>query len=332
VLLDPFATGTRAYLVTYCAIDRTQPLTRAARFYRTAWSSDGARWRRGRRIAVRPPACVDRHALVRDPATGDFLFFCRGEQPFRERVDTVDRAERTVCLQRSRDLKHWSPTRVVMAPEPADPPGANIYSLMPFFRGETLVWVCQVHDQRCHVETVTTHLCWSHDAVTWQRRREEFIPLGPPGQWDRFNNAVSDAPLVVGETMQFHYSGRCHRHAGYQPSGRPDSGTPYGGIGIATLRLDRFAAVAAGFDGGSFTARPMAWPVGKALYLNADCRWGEIEVELHGVGAGAVSARTIVKGRDGVKLPVDLRMPRDGQPVTLTFRLRNASVYALYCE
>lgn len=332
VLLDPDGPPNRKYLLTYCAFDMQLPRRRDARYYRLAWSADGIHWRRGARLAIRSPGLVDRHALVRDPANGDYLFFFRGEQSFRRPLRTADRAERTVCMQRSPDLASWSTTRVVMAPGEDDPAGVDIYSLMPFYRGGTLLGICQLHDQHREVESVTTHLCWSQDALTWRRRREEFIPLGAPGGWDRFNNAVADGPLIVGDTMHFHYSGRCHRHAGYAPAGRADSGRPFGGIGIASLDLDRFASLSASFDGGSFATRPMRWPRGRRLHVNAQCRWGRIEIAATAQGRTEALGRVHLEGQDGVRLPVDLPIPSDTPPVTLHFSLHNAAVYAIYAD
>ena len=332
IIINPDAAGTRRYLMTYCAMDKTRPPSRDGRYYRTAWSQEGIHWHRSGRIPFSSPGCVDRHALIRHPDTGKYLFFFRGEQPFREPISTRDPAERTVCLQTSTDLKQWSDAQVIMAPDSGDSSGMNIYSMMPFFRGNTLLGVHQMHDQHCERETVTLHLSWSHDTVIWQRRKESFIPLGTPGTWDRFNNAIADAPLIIDDTMVFHYSGRCHRHAGYQPRTRPDSGSPFGGIGIATLTLDRFASLSSSFNGGTFTTKPMLWPIGKQLYLNAECRWGSIDITVRYSGMKDETGQMHLENKSGVKLPVEIVMPDDNRPIELTLTLTNASVYALYCE
>jgi hypothetical protein len=326
VLIDPKAPNGRRYLLVYCAREARNP---ANRYYRLAWSSDGICWTPERFIPVRPPGRVDRHRLLRDPATGKYLFYFRGQRPFRKEFPTVDTYERTVCLQTSPDLKRWSRSMPVMTVDRTDPPRTNIYSLMPFFRGPTLAGVYQLHYPHRDEEVVTTHLCWSHDRVRWERRKEEFIPLGQAGEWDRFNNAVADEPVILGDTMYFYYSGRVHRHGGYKPRVRPDSGPCDGGIGIATMKVDRFASLEASFDGGSFTTRPMRWPRGKSLYINAEARWGTIRIDR---ATGKETASVHLKAVDGTKVPVPFADRGDGRTFRLRMALSNAKVYALYWE
>ena len=314
------------YVLVATMIERTE---QKRRVYRLAYSNDGLRWNRGGEIPYQKPGHVDRHCLLKDPATGEYLFYFRGIELVPKKYPTVDFCIRTVCFQSSRDLEHWSDTKLVMAADKSDPPYTNIYSLMPFFRGQTLMGVYQLHYQHRHEEVVTTHLAWSHDRTTWHRRHEEFIPLGAPGQWDRFNNAVASGPLIIGDTMYFYYSGRLYRHGGYEPKSKPDTGQYWSGIGVATMKLDRFASLAASFDAGTFTTKPMLWPKGKDLRLNADCRWGSIEIEMHTPGRKKPIKQTRVEGVEGVRLATGLKFPATETPVRLTFKLTNARIYAL---
>ena len=328
VLILPDNPEAKRYVLIYCAVD----LRTNEKIYRLAFSPDGLHWRRAQRVPLPKPGKPDRHCMLRDPESGEFLLFCRGQKPIRKGFPTCEGVQRTVCLQTSTDLKTWSDLRLVVAADDRDPVGSNIYSHMPFFRGRTLVGVYQLHNEHKDIETVRTRLAWSHDRVTWQRRREDFIPLGEVGQWDRFNNAVADHPLIVGDTMLFYYSGRTRRHGGYDPSGRSDTGPPWSGIGIATMKLDRFASLSASFDGGSFTTKPLLWPAGKQLFLNANCRWGTIDVELRTPGAQRPVQAARLEGRDEIKLPVALRPPVGDAPAELTVSMHNAAVYAMYWE
>ncbi len=328
VLILPEAPASRRYVMTYCAIDTRMPLSKESRYYRLAFSGDGIHWRRGPRIPVVAPGAIDRHALLRDPDTGEFLFYFRGEQPFRGTFPTTDRVERTICLQRSKDLKNWSATEQVLAPDGTDRIGHNFYSLMPFARGRTLLGVYQLHDQHTQRQMLTLHFCWSHDGTNWHRRREEFIPAGRPGQWDRFNQAVADQPIVIDDTMHFYYSGRQHRHAGYENS-KPDCGPLFSGIAMATLKLDRFASLSASFDGGKFTTTPQCWPANQKLLANVNCTWGRVEFEVIKPGQKQAYSACCIEGVDNVRVPVDLDWPVD-QPARLVVRLFNANIYALY--
>ncbi len=324
VLINPRAAASKRYLLVYAAREAANLHNR---YYRLAWSPDGLHWTPGSRISIKPPARVDRHALLQDPATGDYIFYCRGQRPFLKKFPTVDTYDRTVCFQSSPDLENWSASRQVMAVDKNDPPCTNIYSLMPFFRGNTLLGINQFHYLHKDVEVVTTHLAWSHDKTHWRREAPEFIPLGTPGDWDRFNNAVADAPVIHNDTMYFFYSGRLYRHGGYQPKTAPDSGPSTGGIGLATMPLDRFAALEASFDSGSLTTKPMLWPKGKKLHLNADANWGKIDIKL------VTPKKTFtaqLESKSGIKLPIQFPKISNNQPFHLKLTLANARLYALY--
>lgn len=324
VLIHPQAVRDRRYMMIYTRMDDTPH----GKVYRLAWSPDGIHWRAGE--TIRTPYHADRHSLLRDPLTGEYLLYSRGEKPFGKKFNTVDPWRRTVTLQTSRDLRRWSKNIVVMTADRKDPPYTNIYSMMPFYRGRTLFGVYQLHYQHAEEEIVTTHACWSHDRVTWQKQREEFIPLGEPGQWDRFNNAVGDEPVIIGDTMYFYYSGRTYRHGGYEPNGVRDTGPRTSGIGLATMKVDRFASLEASFDGGSFTTKPMHWPRGKRLYLNAQCRWGKIQIDLRDRSGKQSLAAVELEGLDGTEIPVSLPVVSRSDVVRVRVQLTNARVYAMY--
>src|SRR5205807_2461330 len=77
--------------------------------------------------------------------------------------------------------------------------------------------------------------------------------------------------LVVGDRLRFYVSGR---------AGIP--GTRESGVsttGLATLRRDGFAAMAAGDREASLTTRPLRF-TGRHLFVNADAKGGELRVEL----------------------------------------------------
>jgi hypothetical protein len=324
VLIDPKAKAGRRYLMTYVRTDETPH----GKYYRLAWSSDGIHWQADGN--VKTPYHADRHAMIQAPETGEYLLFSRGEKSFGRKFNTCDPWRRTVTLQASRDLRRWSKNVVVLTADRKDPPYTNIYSMMPFFRGRMLGGVYQLHYQHAEEEIVTTHLCWSHDRTTWHKHREEFIPLGGPGEWDRYNNAVADQPVVIGDTMHFYYSGRTYRHGGYKPKGVRDTGPKTSGIGLATMKVDRFASLEASFDGGEFVTKPMHWPKGKRLFVNSQCRWGKIAIDLlSGTGTKPLATAEL-EGLDGVEIPVRLPRIQNLDLVRVRVRIVNARVYAMY--
>ena len=227
----------------------------------------------------------------------------------------------------SPDLKNWESKGTVLAPDETYPPYTNIYSLNPFFRGDALVGIYQIHDQHCKNEIVTTHLCWSHDRVNFNRRKEQFIPLGNPGSWDRYNQATSSQPIIVGDKMYFYYSGRCCRHSGYE-NPTNDSGPVFSGIAMAEMKIDRFASLSSSFDSGSFSTKPLLVEPTKKLFVNAESRWGKITIECCHEKKSVYS--TTIDGKEGVEIPVKIPARYLTKPITLKFKLCNAQIFALY--
>ena len=47
--------------------------------------------------------------------------------------------------------------------------------------------------------------------------RTAFLPNGPVGSWDRFNQSLANnPPIAVGDELRFYYGGRTYRHAPYK--------------------------------------------------------------------------------------------------------------------
>jgi hypothetical protein len=175
-------------------------------------------------------------------------------------------------------------------------------------------------------------LAVSRDSVHFMRvgNRGTFIPLGAVGSWDRFNlSLANNDPITVRDELRFYYGGRMYRHGPY--SG-PDKGPEKSGIGFATIQRDRFVALEASFDGGEIITKPVQLK-SSGLRLNAKADFGEITVDVLAAD-GKIVAQSRPVQRDGVNLPVEWRDEFRMRPQTVTLRLnlKNARLYALWCE
>ena len=180
-------------------------------------------------------------------------------------------------------------------------------------------------------------LAVSRDGVRFTRvcdgdgRRVAFIPCGGIGEWDRFNNSIANnPPLVVGDELRFYYGGRTYRHGPYEGNDRGEAG---GGIGLATLRRDRFASLAASFDGGQIVTKPLTL-FGRTIHLNAKSNFGRIVIEVLDKDGKVVAESNPIRA-DGVDIPVawakgELKPGHD--PLSLRITLSNARLFALWCE
>jgi len=243
---------------------------------------------------------------------------------------------RAVARAESPDFIHWDYTEpasapVVMTADIHDEPGTEIYSMKVFPYESVYIGLVQAFLARPDAGYLELQLAVSHDGVNFTRvgDRAPFIPVGPVGSWDRFNQSpANNPPIAVGNEVRFYYGGRTYRHG---PYAGPDKGRSGGAIGFASIKRDRFVALQASFDGGRIVTKPLKL-MGRTLHLNAKSDFGEILVELLD-DAG----RPITKSKpiqcDALDIIVDWEdgnLPEGGAPVRLRITLKNARLFALW--
>lgn len=86
----------------------------------------------------------------------------------------------------------------------------------------------------------------------------------------------------------------------------------------------------ASFDGGEIVTKPVKL-IGKRLHLNASAEFGEISVEVLDL-AGKSLAKAKPIRRNGLDSPVEWEAGAIGEEVVLQFKLKNACLYALWCD
>lgn len=245
---------------------------------------------------------------------------------------------RSVTRLESPDFIKWDITErgagpMVLTSDTQDPLGTEIYSMHVFPYESLYIGLVQVfHNQpdKCYLDV---QLAVSHDSVNFTRvgDRSAFIPVGPVGSWDRFNNALgNNPPTAVGHELRFYYSGRTYRHSPY--SG-PDKGESGGGIGMGTILRDRFVSLGASFEGGEIVTRPLKL-TGETLHLNAKCGFGSIVVAAF-TADGTPVARSKPIRCDSLDVPVEweeIPTDRPKDPVVLRITLKNALLFALWCS
>jgi hypothetical protein len=252
---------------------------------------------------------------------------------------------RAVGRLESSDFVHWNFTApftspVVLTADLQDKPGTEIYSVLVFPYEGVYIGLVQTLLALPDVPAVDVQLAVSRDGVHFTRvgegalggagplSRSPFIPNGPVGSWDRFNQSLaSNPPIAAGDELRFYYGGRTYRHAPYEGK---DTGPKAGSIGLATILRDRFVSLDASFDGGEMLTKPLKLK-GKNLHLNANSDFGEINVE-------ALDARgqTIAKSKpiqcDSLDTVVEWEQGKVTSAVVLRITLKNACLYALWSD
>lgn len=243
---------------------------------------------------------------------------------------------RAVARVESSDFVSWDFTRPDSAPvaltaDLQDRPGTEIYSMKVFPYEGIYIGLVQVFHATPDDSTLDVQLAVSRDSIHFERisDRSPFVPLGPVGSWDRFNlSLANNEPILTGDELRFYYGGRMYRHTPYAGA---DAGPERSGIGFTTIQRDRFVSLQASFDGGEIMTKPLT--LKGPLHLNAKCDFGEIHVDLLNQ-AGVRLAQSQPIQRDGLDLLVqwtgDFQPPTE--PVTLCIKLKNARLYALWCD
>jgi hypothetical protein len=308
-----------------------------------AGSPDGIQWKIVENWATEAICDGATHWMF-DPARGAYVLYGRTRKRVPELVAAWSKHEwfakwysgRAVARVESKDFLRWDFTRpdtapVVLTPDLADPPGTEIYSLKVFPYQGIYVGLVQVFHATPGEATLDVQLAVSRDGVKFARvgDRAPFIPLGGVGSWDRFNHSLANNdPIAVGDELRFYYGGRSYRH---EPYAGPDKGVSRGGIGLASIPRDRFAALEASFDGGEIVTKALVFK-GETLHLNADARFGSIGVELLD-GGGRVVGQGKPVTQDGLDLAVAWEGDVGGRiptPAVLRLTLKNARLFAVW--
>jgi len=245
---------------------------------------------------------------------------------------------RVVARVESPDFLNWNHTRpgeapVVMSADEQDEAGTEIYSMLVFPYESVYIGLVQIFHNQPDRSYLDLQLAVSRDTVHFERvgDRTTFLPCGGVGDWDRFNNSIAtNPPIRVGNELRFYYGGRSYRHGPYFGE---DMGEIKGGIGLASIPVDRFVSVSGSYNGAQLTTRPLSIK-NKNLYLNAQSKFGEIIVEVLD-RKNQVVARSRPVQKDGLKQLVRWKVGNlsvGDQEVRLRFSLENAHLYSFWSE
>jgi len=166
--------------------------------------------------------------------------------------------------------------------------------------------------------------------------RPALVDIGEFGDWDRFMCLMTGAPPIrVGDKLYIYYRGfsETHNRSGEKPKDSYYSGAN----GLATIRVDGFASVAAGFDHGRVTTKPFVTE-GRTLLLNAKANHdARVAVDVLDESGKPIPGYTaddcVAMTTDNVEHAVSWQDRQDfseltGRPVKLRFHLTNALLYA----
>jgi hypothetical protein len=275
---------------------------------------------------------------LRNPTDGGWMAPSYPHQFGRENKRRIYRAE-------SRDMIHWSTPAPLVVPESeVDNIDDEFYGMEQFQIGDD--WLGLLNILHNTDNTMDVQLTYSRDGRDFNRVQpgRAWLTPGGPESWNPYMTTVCSKPIEVGDELYVYHGGANVHHDWWMvgvPEGLdvPESGNldevRYG-LGLATMKRDRFVGLAAGpARTGVLVTRPI-FPTGDKLLVNVECApEGSLEAAIaddQGVvvtGFERTNCQTV--SGDGVALEVKWKGQSElptGRFVRLHFFLQNAELYS----
>jgi hypothetical protein len=234
-----------------------------------AYSPDGIHWTYDNKaVVVYGPDVADASSVLGwDPKRQKYVGYFRPGHPLSHEIDGIGRHRhiRTVGYAESDDFVHWTPTRIMLAPDDKDRVDTQYQYFTAGLCGEFYVAFLMVH--KTHEQIWDTYLMSSRDGFhwTWVDRHEPFLGRGEIGSLDA-GYMMPSGPIVHDGRIWIYYTGFSGAHSA-NPTKLGDLDTMT--INLATLPQDRWAGLLAGPNQGRITTRPFTFK-GSRLLIDVD--------------------------------------------------------------
>ncbi len=288
-----------------------------------AYSPDGIHWRRSERNPVLPMLSDTAQSAFWDERTSRYVAYVRAK---------LVPHDRCVARIESDDFEHWTLPEVCFVAPYMMYYSMGVTPYQGIYIGTPWVWWRRVKKRDGkHDPVISPGLAASRDGWSWQQLfvGEQLLPTGPVGADDERQIRMSSTMVVMQDRILLLY--------GMSPD--PHVHDMRVDVGLATLRLDGFVALAGSGEPGRLVTKPFVLE-GETLYVNAACdAGGQISVAvlgedgsvLEGLGHEQCEA---VRG-DGLQTQVTWRggsalLGLRNQALRLEFRLNDARLYAFW--
>ncbi len=302
----------------------------------TLFSADGIRW--SEPVAVHETG--DRTTMFYNPFRKVWVYSIRGSRRgvgrCRYYAETTDLAKQ--AFTDYPELSQWmcadSLDRVRNVKYVDDRPDLYNLDATPYeslMLGEFVIHSKISEGNRPKLNHVT--LGFSRDGFHWHRPdRRPFLDVSDdPAAWNYGNVQPAGAGcLVVGDKLYFYCSGR--------NSHKPQDDGSGGSTGLAVLRRDGFASVAADQTPGTLTTRPVRFS-GQQLFVNVASAKGKLQVEILDEAGQPIAPFTqqncLPVTTDATLVPVTWKGAKDpsglaGKPVRFRFHLQGGELYSFW--
>jgi hypothetical protein len=292
-----------------------------------AFSPDGIHWTRPTTEPFSALVSDTEQSVFWDAALGKYVAYVRAFPG-----ESFPGGPRSVGRMESNDFVTWSEPQTVLR----DPANREIYSMGVTPYQGMYIGTPWIYDPNAKGDTPTKRVMWpelavSRDGMAWLQPfpGKPLIPTGPPGSADFAQIRMASSLVVLDDRIVLIY-GQTDR--GHVADMRVDAG-------MATMRLDGFAAMTAGRSGGSILTKPLTF-AGKRLAINAQTKdQGLVVVELHdatGKTIDGFSKSDPFRG-DALRHVVTFNGNPDvstlaGKPIAVRFQLADAKLFSFAFE
>jgi len=249
---------------------------------------------------------------------------------------------RRVFRSESWDFDHFDEPRMILEPGPEDDPQTQFYGMGATTYGSYEIGTLWLYHTDASVLTTSkmagyqeAELTYARHGHAWHRAapRVDFIPHGGPEEWDRGNLQCASQPVLLDGEIRYYYMGTTAEHLS-----RWELTPQVAGLGMASMRPDRFVAMVAGEQPGKLLSVIFRLP-GPELFVNADIAGrGEVRVELTDPTGVPIEGCALADCDPLTGDATDHRVTwrgqgsagAAGQPVRVRLQAREARVYSIY--
>jgi len=193
--------------------------------------------------------------------------------------------DRRVGRSESWDFLHWSEPKLVMEPDASDPPQMQFYGLgaIPYGACEIgTLWIYQTLEDDLDFYKMKGHqepeLVYARSGYAWHRaaQGQPWIRRGREGSWNWGMIQCASSPVLLQDEIRFYYAAIRTAHGRGRAKRRAK---PCCGIGMASMKPDRFVSLNAGARAATLLTRPF-WTDCPEFYVNGATRsQGYVKVE-----------------------------------------------------
>jgi hypothetical protein len=196
---------------------------------------------------------------------------------------------RSVWRIESDDFLHWTEPESVLRQDLLEDSNTELYGMAVFPYSDLYLGMLERwHD---NPDVIEVQLAWSYDGREWHRPEKRGAFIGPTFPWNKaWNSCANTPPIRVGNQLMFYFGGRSGAHGREFPQS-------YGAIGLASLPVDRFAAIRSDFKEGLLLTRPILWPGGDLILNSTNGRYPRAHPT-------SGSGKLLVEVRDEANQPV----------------------------